>query len=43
MCDEEILDLYFARDERALISTMAPIASSWQTAFCPSGRMRRKP
>lgn len=46
MDDEKILDLYFARDERAVAETdrkYAAIASPSQIPFCTTTRTRRKP
>lgn len=46
MSDEEIIALYFARDEQALAQTdakYAPIASPWPMPSCPAGRTQRRP
>lgn len=45
MSDEEIISLFFARDEQALVYTEAKYGPYCfaQTLFCPSRKMRKKP
>lgn len=46
MSDEEIIALYFARDEQALAQTdgkYGPYCFSLANASCPAGRTQRRP